>query len=149
MDERVKKALMIYRADPKRRWGKAMLEAGYSPSYTKSFSTQALRSALRKEKELIKETEKEVLESGNMKELQLVEKLNYTREQVLEEYKHIMDQRKDMNAKMRALNPLLKEQFGIDLYEQDTQQVPQLNIGFIQTTDEPIKGEVIDITHEK
>lgn len=145
---------------------RAAIEAGYTEKTAdrqgKRILKTALATSMRLQAEALsgdakQEEEKETMPIVSLSSKEIVEEMKnpdsilsivgYSKDSVISHYKYVVEQEKDMNAKLKALAPLLRV-LGIELNpdEQGKTVVPQLFIGVEEVKKEALQGpESIDI----
>jgi hypothetical protein len=89
------------------------------------------------------ERQRALADKQGVEETDLYKRVGIQRENVLKQYKYVIEQTRDMSSKLKALSPLLKQE-GIDLTNGgEQQQAPVINIVSMRTDGptEPQKGE--------
>lgn len=104
---------------------KTLMQNGYSENYALKQARNCLQSAREKIQNALNIT-------GDTKEIaqktsDLYSVVGITREQVLKEYQSIINQNINIAVKLRALEPLIRQE-GIKWDEKETQQAPQVVI---------------------
>lgn len=129
--------LEIMANDPTISVYKAGVLAGFAPSTMNKQGKRVIETALERARAL-SELHRE--EKGERKEIQLYDRVGIPRENVLKEYRYVIEQQRDMSSKLKAMAPLLKQE-GIDLTSGTEQtQAPVINIVSVRN-DTPTQAE--------